>query len=72
MKIIQFFSLTGFLLFFQLFSGFAQESILSKPNIVFIMTDDMGYETIGVNGSTNFKTPVVDRLSAESINFTQL
>lgn len=41
----------------------------SKPNIVLIMADDMGYECLGANGSTFYKTPNLDRLAAGGIRF---
>jgi arylsulfatase A-like enzyme len=41
------------------------------PNIVFILTDDLGYNQIGANGATNIKTPNIDRLAEQGIRFTQ-
>ncbi len=40
-----------------------------RPNIVLIMADDMGYECVGANGSTHYKTPNLDRLAASGIRF---
>ncbi len=40
-----------------------------RPNIVLIMADDMGYECIGANGSTSYKTPHLDRLAAAGVRF---
>lgn len=40
-----------------------------RPNIVLIMADDLGYETIGANGGTSYKTPVLDRLAATGVRF---
>ena len=40
-----------------------------KPNIVLIMADDMGYESLGCNGSTAYATPNLDRLAEEGIRF---
>ena len=48
--------------------GVTAESI-SRPNIVLIMADDLGYETIGANGGESYKTPVLDRLAAEGARF---
>jgi len=45
----------------------AQDS--SRPNIVLIMADDLGYECIGVNGGTSYETPVLDRLAKEGLRF---
>ena len=39
------------------------------PNIVLIMADDMGYECLGVNGSTEYQTPNLDRLANKGIHF---
>lgn len=41
-----------------------------RPNIILIMADDLGYETIGANGGQSYKTPVLDRLAAEGVRFT--
>jgi len=41
-----------------------------KPNIVLIMADDMGFETIGVDGSIEYSTPVIDRIANRGIRFT--
>jgi len=41
-----------------------------KPNIVLIMADDMGYECLGCNGSTEYNTPNLDRLAAGGLRFT--
>ena len=37
----------------------------SKPNILFIMADDLGYGDLGVYGSTLIKTPNLDRLALD-------
>lgn len=41
----------------------------ARPNIVLIMADDMGYECVGANGSTFYKTPNLDRLAAGGMRF---
>jgi arylsulfatase A len=40
------------------------------PNIILIMADDLGYETIGANGGTSYKTPTLDGLAAAGVRFT--
>jgi arylsulfatase A-like enzyme len=41
-----------------------------KPNIIFIMADDLGYADVGVYGQKLIKTPNIDQLSAEGMRFT--
>ncbi|WP_372845914.1 sulfatase-like hydrolase/transferase, partial [Pontiella sp.] len=36
-----------------------------KPNVIFMLADDMGYGDIGCYGSTIVNTPNIDRLAAE-------
>ena len=42
-----------------------------KPNVILILADDLGYETIGANGGESYRTPVLDRLAAAGARFTQ-
>ncbi len=42
----------------------------ARPNIVFIMADDLGWADLGCFGSTEISTPNLDRLAAEGIRFT--
>lgn len=41
-----------------------------KPNIIFIMVDDMGYHDLGCYGSKTIKTPNLDRMCKEGMKFT--
>jgi arylsulfatase A len=41
-----------------------QRAQTRKPNIILIMADDLGYETIGANGGTSYQTPAIDRMAA--------
>ncbi|MHC4993910.1 MAG: arylsulfatase [Planctomycetota bacterium] len=41
-----------------------------KPNIVYIMADDLGYAELGCYGQTKIKTPHIDRLAAEGMRMT--
>ena len=42
-----------------------------KPNIIYILADDLGYNEISYNGQTNFNTPNIDTLARQGISFTQ-
>lgn len=42
-----------------------------KPNVVFILADDLGYGDIGPYGQKKVATPNLDRLAAEGVKFTQ-
>lgn len=41
-----------------------------KPNIVFILTDDLGWTDLGCQGSKYYETPNIDRLAAGGMRFT--
>ena len=42
-----------------------------KPNVVYIMCDELGYYELSCMGNPNIKTPNIDRLAAEGMRFTQ-
>jgi len=42
----------------------------AKPNIVFILADDLGYGELGSYGQKKIKTPNIDQLAKEGIRFT--
>ena len=43
----------------------------SKPNIIFIMADDLGYGELGSYGQRKIKTPNLDRMAREGMRFTR-
>jgi arylsulfatase A-like enzyme len=49
----------------------AQNRPVNRPNIIFILADDLGYGDVGVNGQKLIKTPNIDRLAREGMRFTQ-
>jgi len=53
--------------------GWLKASSVSKqrPNILFIMADDLGYGDLGCYGQQKIQTPNIDRLAIEGMRFTQ-
>ena len=43
----------------------------SRPNIVLIQADDLGYGDLSAYGQAQFTTPALDRLAAQGIRFTE-
>ncbi len=43
----------------------------SKPNIIFILADDLGIGGIGSYGADNYKTPNIDKLAREGMQFNR-
>lgn len=47
----------------------AQDTAGSKPNIIFILADDLGYGDLGCYGQQKIATPNLDRMAAEGLQF---
>src|SRR6266508_2722649 len=41
-----------------------------RPNIIFVLADDLGYGDTSCYGATSLRTPNIDRLAKESLRFT--
>src|SRR5688572_32367332 len=53
-----------------LLTGLTQAPAVEKPNIVFILADDLGWTDLACQGSKYYVTPNIDRLAAEGLRFT--
>ena len=43
----------------------------TRPNVVFILADDLGYGDLSCYGQEKFETPNIDRLAQNGMRFTQ-
>ena len=69
---ILFFSLTITLSFLYDFAHAAKKDVQSKPNILWITIEDTSPQFIGCYGNKNARTPIIDKLAAEGIRFTNV
>lgn len=58
------------LLFLTLVASACLQAQPESPNVVFIMTDDVGYGDIGSYGAPDIRTPVLDQLGRDGVRFT--
>lgn len=49
----------------------ARSNAARKPNIIFILADDLGWGDLGSYGNTKIRTPYLDRMAKEGMRFTQ-
>ena len=60
------------LLFAALLAGCSNEKgAMSRPNIIVILADDLGYGDTSAYGATEISTPNIDQLANEGLRFTQ-
>ena len=45
------------------------EGLAQRPNIIYIMTDDMGYGDLSCYGQKNYTTPNLDKLASQGVKF---
>jgi arylsulfatase A-like enzyme len=64
-------SVFRFILLLGLTASAASAAEPRRPNILFILADDMGYGDLGCYGNAGIRTPNIDRLAAEGLRFKQ-
>lgn len=50
--------------------SFINSNSQDKPNVIVIMTDDLGYADVGFNGSIEIPTPNIDRIADNGVKFS--
>ncbi len=50
--------------------GCQKEQDFERPNVLFILVDDLGYSDLGYTGSTSYETPNIDALASDGMVFT--
>lgn len=53
-----------------LFFTYTFSTALSEPNLIVIMTDDLGYADVGFNGCKDIPTPHIDSIATNGVKFT--
>ena len=59
----------SFLFLLTLFSLSAYSA--EKPNIIYILADDLGYNEVGCYGQKKIRTPHLDKMAEDGMRFTQ-
>jgi arylsulfatase A-like enzyme len=52
-------------------AGGSRAAQAERPNVLYIMADDMGWGDLSCYGRPDYETPNLDRLAAEGVRFTQ-
>ena len=48
----------------------AETPVASRPNVIVLLIDDMGWKDLSCQGSGFYRTPHIDRLAASGVRFT--
>jgi arylsulfatase A-like enzyme len=56
---------------FLFFLSSAASGLAKKPNVVFILADDLGWRDLSNEGSTYYESPHIDRIAREGMKFTR-
>ncbi|MEZ0275283.1 MAG: sulfatase-like hydrolase/transferase, partial [Roseimicrobium sp.] len=54
-----------------LFCTIGSSATAERPNIIYILADDLGYGDLGCYGQKTLTTPHIDSLAAEGMKFTR-
>ncbi len=62
--------LFSLIILFTISSGCSKKEEQKKPNVLFILVDDLGWNDLGCYGSTFYESPNIDKLASSAIKFT--
>ena len=71
MKKLKFFLLIFGISLYVLIANITSNKDFEKPNIIFVLVDDLGYGDLGSYGQQHISTPSIDRMALEGMRFTQ-
>jgi len=71
MKSLSSFTIIVFMVLNSSFFGCQQKKSDQKPNIIYILADDLGYAEVGCYGQQKIETPNIDALAKNGMRFTQ-
>jgi arylsulfatase A-like enzyme len=54
-----------------LFVSFTLSFARDKPNVIFILADDLGFKELGSYGQKKIRTPHLDKLAEDGMRFTR-
>ncbi len=72
-SVMKYITATGFSIFLiaAIFSCAPRKDAPQKPNIIYILADDLGYAELGAYGQEKIETPNIDKLASTGMLFTQ-
>ena len=50
--------------------GVVHAEAAQRPNVLFVLADDLGYGDLSCYGRPDYRTPVLDRLARQGLKFT--
>ncbi len=65
------FAIISLLMVLSLIGCQSKEKVNTRPNIIYILADDLGYGDLGAYGQEKIKTPHIDKMAAEGLLFTR-
>lgn len=68
---VSYFNLTLYLAVFMFIGCNTKKNSFEKPNVIYILADDLGYGDLGCYGQDKIETPNIDKLAEKGISFTQ-